>query len=375
MYGPAYWKAGTDGETLKGCWFEDSPEPCLDENPEFLVGFGDVEYITKTSSWRNYHLIENRRTSKQLPDQWEELHRLDDADSRDDSVLVDPHDGKLLKILENIRGYDDIFLDLRNTEVSSLSALQTLPVRAYLQSANVEQIPPYYPESSMPRWNHGEDPLFLLLHGYTGNPGNWDYMIEHLAGHNYFTPLLPGHALEPEQFANYTSSDWKNSVQYWSERFMDEHRTKIAVGLSMGGALSLLHWQNFDAIVLINTPIRIPDWKRMLIPLYEWVKTYHQFEDSEKVIPVQSLRDLQQVLYECREMLSEVDVPVLVINHRQDQTVSTNHGRVLVSKLNNAEHLVMEKGIHESPTDPEVAKMLNKEIMDWLKKQGITVNT
>jgi esterase/lipase len=196
-------------------------------------------------------------------------------------------------------------------------------------------------------------------------------MVDELVDRSYFAPLLPGHGLDPTGFAEYGAEEWEGAAGFWSERLTREHGTNVAVGLSMGGALSVVHWEHYDALVLINTPLRVPDWRRMFFPFYEWVKTYHTFEDVDKTIPVSSLRDLQEVLGHCRECLENVEVPVLVINHEGDDTVSPNHGRVLANRIPDADHKILEKGIHESPTDPDVAQTLHEVITNWF--EGIEV--
>lgn len=196
-------------------------------------------------------------------------------------------------------------------------------------------------------------------------------MVDELDDRSYFAPLLPGHGLKPDGFAEYGAEEWNGAAGFWSERLTREHDTNVAVGLSMGGALSVIHREHYDALVLINTPLRVPDWRRMFFPVYEWVKTYHTFEDVEKTIPVSSLRDLQEILGQCRERLEEVDVPVLVINHEGDDTVSPNHGRVLANRIPDADHKIFEDGIHESPTDPDVARTLHDVITTWLDGRNL----
>jgi carboxylesterase len=368
LRGPAYWRAGSGSEVLKGCWTDD-PARCKRLNPEFVVALGDTPPDFPPSGWRGYYRT-TEVSPEELPDRWTPLEPFSPEHPSGDAVLTTLEEGPFLERFQELRRHDPVFLDARNTAGDELRALQTMPVRAWLQSEDAPE-PSYYEPSFFPRGASGRDPLFVFLHGYTGSPENWDYLVKELDDRAFFAPLLPGHGLPPSDFARYGADEWAGVAEYWSRRLTREHGTNVAVGLSMGGALSVVHWEHYDALVLINTPLRVPDWRRMFFPMYEWIKTYHEFEEAEKVIPVSSLRDLQEVLRRGRDRLEEVEIPVLVINHGEDETVSPNHGRVLANRLPDAEHRLIEEGVHESPTDPDVAHTLREVIVDWLEERNI----
>lgn len=373
MNGPAYWKAGSGKEILKGCWFEDDPSSCGRFHPEFLVGLGHFDTSTPPQGWGGYVLRQSNDHRDLETDGWKDLYRLTESKSDRGSVLTSFEDSTFLEAFEAIQGRSEVFCDVRDVTGDRLHTWHTLPVRAWLQSDGPEIIPPYYPDEVLPRAaaGTGDGPGFLLMHGYTGNPGNWDHFIPHLQDDAYLAPLLPGHGLAPEQFADHGMNDWLETVGFGAEKVSESNDPTIAIGLSMGGALSLIEWERFDAIIIINTPLRIPDWRRFFLPIFEWFKSNHAFEDSDKIVPVSSFRDLQNVLTRCRRVMEDVQVPVLVINHGNDRTVSENHGRVFASTLPHADHLLLEEGIHESPTDPEVARLLHEKISEWLEKKDV----
>lgn len=368
MNGPAYWRAGSGSVILEGCWFDQDPSPCEDQNPEFVVSLGDRVPEAPPAGWRGYHLSGSSNGS--LPDRWEPLWP-SVSGTESGARLVDLGEGPWLDTLDGLKAHETVFLDARSSTEDERNVLHTLPVRGWLQADTDSVRPPYYAAEAHPRFASGRDPLFTFVHGYTGSPGNWDPLVEQLGDRAYAVPLLPGHGLPPGEFAKYGSDEWIGAVEYWSRRLAGDHDRRIGVGLSMGGALSVLSWEHYDALVLINTPWRVPDWRRMFFPVYEWVRTYHRFEESDKTIPVSSLRDLQDVLERCRERLEGVEVPVLVINHEGDETVTPNHGRVFANRLPDADHRVLEGGTHESPTEPDVAKQLHEEIIGWLSERNL----
>jgi esterase/lipase len=373
LNGPAYWRAGSESEVLEGGWFEGDPSACPTD-AEFLFGIGTVEPDGLPQPKRGYLYSEKSESSNlpTLPEPWQYVRSLDETDSETRPALYTPGDGSWLQEYDRIKDRSNLVCDARQLTPETLKTFHTLPVNGWLQAPEQESIkPPPYQSYADPRGTSGREPVFLFVHGYTGSPGNWDYLADELKGNGYFAPLLPGHGLPAEGFAQFGAYDWLESVDYWSRRLEEDHASTIGVGLSMGGALVVTNWEKYDALVLINTPLRIPDWRRFFLPLLEWMKTYHEFEDSEKVIPVRSLRDLEMTLEWGRDTLPEVQVPTLVINHKGDRTVSPNHGRVLANKLPDAEHRILEEGIHESPTEPKVAKKLHEEITQWLKQRNL----
>jgi esterase/lipase len=374
LNGPAYWRAGSDSEGLDGCWFDKDPSECPSD-AEFLVGLGTVDPGTLPKPRRGYLYTDDSGSSldrSRLPSPWQYIRAPEKTSTEDVPALYRPDDSRWLEKFDRIKNRENLICDARHLSDETLKTFHTLPADGWLQAPNQDEVkPPAYQEYARPRGADGEEPVFLFVHGYTGSPGNWDYLADQLKQSGYFAPLLPGHGLPAEGFAKYGAFDWLGSIDYWSERLNRDHSSTIGVGLSMGGALVVTNWEKYDAIVLINTPLRIPDWRRFFLPMLEWMKTYHEFEDSEKVIPVSSLRDLEMALKWCRDTLEEVQVPALVINHKGDRTVSTNHGRVLSTQIPDAEHRVLDEGIHESPTEPTVAKKLHEEITQWLEKQNL----
>jgi hypothetical protein len=54
------------------------------------------------------------------------------------------------------------------------------------------------------------------------------------------------------------------------------------------------------------------------------------------------------------------------------RNVTVGHGVRYKNELPNADHRIMDEGIHESPSDPDVADQLETVISDWLSEKGLT---
>ncbi|MFB6345203.1 MAG: alpha/beta hydrolase [bacterium] len=372
MQGPAFWRAGTPGRILEGRWFDDLADSA-DQETEFEVNLASAPPDREPAGWKGYHL-ETDDPAETLERHWDPLYPRGLGTSDQSPQLIDPATDGMLYCLALLEKNNFVFCDARKAGDYFLRALHTLPFRGWLQTS--EESPPYYQPDRHAFGRTGQDPVLVMTHGYTGNPDNWLLLAEEFDSHSsgYAVPLLPGHGLPPEDFARFDHRDWRRGINRELHWLKDHSRQLIGIGLSMGGALNLANWEMFDAIVTINTPFYMPDWRRFFLPVLHWLKQYHRFEETEKTIPVNSLSSLSEALSEAREELEKIDVPVLVINHREDQTVTVNHGVRYKNALPEADHEILEEGIHESPTQPEVARTLKQLIVEWLNKKGLEVS-
>lgn len=119
----------------------------------------------------------------------------------------------------------------------------------------------------------GGDHGCLLLHGFTGAPGEMRGLGEHLAGQGYtvLCPRLPGHSDRPEDIAVVRWTDWlaaaADGLAYLRERCA---RVSL-VGFSMGGALSIMlaaEGAPVHRLALLSVPLRLQgDWRISLLGL------------------------------------------------------------------------------------------------------------
>lgn len=81
----------------------------------------------------------------------------------------------------------------------------------------------------------------LVVHGFTGNPGSVRGVAEALAAAGYHVemPLLPGHGTVMEDMLPTRWADWSAAVEEAYRALAARAQKVVAVGLSMGGALTL----------------------------------------------------------------------------------------------------------------------------------------
>ncbi len=142
--------------------------------------------------------------------------------------------------------------------------------------------------TSLPRdptpFSHHDGPVgALLVHGFSGTPGELRPLAEHLAhqGYSVEAPLLAGHGGSQDELGVVTWQDWVASA----ERALDSLRTRcpsvVLVGFSMGGAITLYMAgtdgaarRKIAGIVTMSALTRINSPLTVLLPIARHVMPY-----------------------------------------------------------------------------------------------------
>ena len=121
----------------------------------------------------------------------------------------------------------------------------------------------------------GGDTGCLLVHGLTGAPEEMRWMGKYLSEQG-FTALgvrLFAHATQVTDMNRARWRDWLADVEDGYHMLRGLTEKVVVIGISMGGALSLLLAREFDlaGLLVMATPIRLPDARieraRALLPL------------------------------------------------------------------------------------------------------------
>ena len=186
-------------------------------------------------------------------------------------------------------------------------------------------------------------PGCLLTHGFTGAPKEMRWMGEYLSrqGFHSLGVRLAGHATRPEDMIRSRYTDWMASVEDGYHLLSGLTDRIYLVGLSMGGALSLLLSTklNVAGVIAMSTPYQIPyDYPTWMMKLVSKFVTYQpkskespgeSWFDKEAYVehvsypknPVRSGAEMKLLLGEMRKALPEVSVPVLLIHSRNDKYI------------------------------------------------------
>ncbi len=152
---------------------------------------------------------------------------------------------------------------------------------------------------------------------------------------------LAGHATRPKDMIRSLWTDWTASVEDGYNLLRGATDNIYLVGLSMGGALSLLMSTRLDVkgIVIMSAPYVMPEehpaWQ---IKLYSYFRTYlpktngksgtgwfdtegFKGHVSYPLNPIRSAAELKILLDKMRVALPKVTVPVLLVHSKDDAYV------------------------------------------------------
>lgn len=197
----------------------------------------------------------------------------------------------------------------------------------------------------------------LLIHGFTGTPKEMRWMGEYLnqQGCTCLGIRLSGHATRPKDMVRSRWTDWTASVEDGYNLLRGAVDDIFLVGLSMGGALSLLMSTRLDVkgIVTMSTPYELPEehpaWQ---IRLFSYFKAYmpktkeapgagwfdkEAFKEhiSYPLNPIRSAAELEVMLGKMRAALPKVNQPVLMIHSKDDRYVLPENMERIFARLVN----------------------------------------
>ncbi|NLT94068.1 MAG: alpha/beta fold hydrolase [Clostridia bacterium] len=175
----------------------------------------------------------------------------------------------------------------------------------------------------------------LLIHGFTGSPGEMrplgDYLRE--KGYTVKGVLLPGHGTRVEDLAETGWENWYNEVVK-AYRDLETRCDKIfVIGLSMGGALALHLAANENisgGIVSICSPIFLTNKKAYLAPLIRYFVKYSKKKKTKSNFhsfwydryPTGAVAQLVKGITVIKRELKNIKNPALIIQSTLDKTVN-----------------------------------------------------
>jgi carboxylesterase len=241
----------------------------------------------------------------------------------------------------------------------------------------------------------GAEPFFfpggptgcLLIHGFTGTPREMHWMGEYLSkkGLTILGIRLAGHATSPEDMRRSSWRDWVTSVEDGITLLRGATRKLYTIGLSMGGALSLIAATRYpiDGAVAISTPYDIPaDWRLPFIkPLSVIIRNVSKgqpdWQNPEAAVdhaeypyyPSGSILQLKALLAEMRTGLADIKIPVLLVHSKMDKSVDPSNLDRIFSNLGTVDknRLLVEKSGHVIVREPD-RELVFKATLDFIRR-------
>lgn len=234
----------------------------------------------------------------------------------------------------------------------------------------------------------GNETGCLVIHGLTGTPGEMRWLGQHLHAQGYTVhgPRLAGHATTSGDLSRVTWREWYFSALSGYELLRAQCRRVFVLGLSMGGALSLMlaAQEPVAGVVAMSAPNRVDDWRvRLLLPLIGLVMptlsqgdTLPPEEDpfQQEVIAeqhrrgedpighpsyddwsVRGLVELNRLLAAMRAGLPHVTAPALLIHARNDNVVPFDNLQLNFDALGSTDKqcLIIDESNHVITEDKE----------------------
>lgn len=245
--------------------------------------------------------------------------------------------------------------------------------------------------TELPEIRRGAAPFLLdggavgvvCIHGYTASPEEMRWMAEYLnaRGVTVFVPRLAGHGTTPAMMRRQHWLDWYESVLDALALVRARCETVYAVGLSMGGLLSLRVAAAglVDGAAIMAAPLYVETRGLMLASTVKYLRPYYPSgatgtldayvrseqramgrDDYGRVayddrIPTAAAAQLYALMGEVRAHLPEITVPLMLTYSKADQTVPFDNMRHVAEAVRSTDLVqhVLERSDHVLTQDIE----------------------
>ncbi len=244
--------------------------------------------------------------------------------------------------------------------------------------------------TDIPPLRRGAEPFLLdggpvgcvCTHGFTASPEEIRWLAEYLnvRGLTIFAPRLSGHGTTPARMSMQPWQDWYDDVRDGVALLRARCQQVWAVGLSMGGLLSLRIAAAglVDGAVVMAAPITL---NNRLMPYSRWVRHVWRYRRANpgdldaRVRAVQramgrddygrvayddqtsiaSVAQLHALMVEVRRCLPAVTIPLLLMYSKNDRTVPFDNLRQIAEGVRSADLVqqVLERSDHVLTQDIE----------------------
>jgi carboxylesterase len=191
----------------------------------------------------------------------------------------------------------------------------------------------------------------LVLHGFSGSPAEIRPLGEFLAAREITVraPLLPGHGTSPEELRTTRWPDWVRAAEHEFTVLKEQYRRVHVVGFSMGALISLFLAAHNDVVTVssLACPAKLADWRRLFLPLAQYVMPYYPASVSNPEIaeqlnsydrfPVTAIHSLTQLMRRVRKDLPRVTAPLLAMQGESDKWIVPESADYITSQVSSQE--------------------------------------
>ena len=219
--------------------------------------------------------------------------------------------------------------------------------------------------------------LIILVHGFGASATETRPLGEflHSQGYDVKGILLKGHGTKPDDLDNVNWEEWIGNIQEVYNEYASKYTNIFVGGISMGGALALYSstQMKFKAIFTINAyyhlskTLSFATWFLSLFVTYKqrsetrikWYVENNLFAYSEDSTP--AANQLYKMLKILHKKVDKINVPVLIIQSKEDRTAKPEGAEELYEDLKTKKELFfVKKGDHILTVDPHRQEAFDK---------------
>lgn len=238
------------------------------------------------------------------------------------------------------------------------------------------QLPYYFP---------GSKTGCLLLHGFTGTPGELRLIGEalHAEGYTVQGILLAGHGTKPEDLLAVTYQDWIESAQQGLNNLKKHCQKVVVIGHSLGGllALQMAARNKINGLVTIAAAAQMSDRKTHLarflkyfrkfvaVPEKDWPPEQKKYLFRYTYFPVAAVAQLQRLATHTLGILPQITTDALIIQTRDDETVRPASANLILKDISSQrkECFWLAKGTHHVPVIPPYNGQIIAKIISFIQ--------
>ncbi len=212
--------------------------------------------------------------------------------------------------------------------------------------------------------NHSET-VIVFIHGILGSPSQFKYYIDTLEGrYSIENLLLPGHGATINEFAASSIAEWQDYVDQRIQRLQSEYQNIILVAHSMGCLLSvqtaLSYPDRIRGLFLLAMPlvirVRSPFIGNRMLRAFRKnasdeiaaaAKESNSVRSSGALNYLIALPRFAELYFKCRKtrkLAGRLNLPMIVINSENDETISPKSLRYVDHMQNVSVMIVKDSG-------------------------------
>ena len=225
--------------------------------------------------------------------------------------------------------------------------------------------------------------LVILVHGFGASAtetrplGNFLYA----QGYDVIGVLLKGHGTKPEDMDEVSWEEWIDDIRNAYNDNQSEYKQIFIGGVSMGGAVSLYSATelNFDGVFTVSAfyhrskTLTFVAWFLSLFGAHrprnesriQWYLEKNLFSYPEDSL--HAANQLYKMLRSLHNKINEIDVPVLIVHSKEDETAVPEGAEEIFEdlKTDKKELFFLPKGDHILTVDP-IAQEAFSKILSFL---------